>query len=63
MLYNGKIFTGEAEHSYAEPVASCGEEIVSVGNQGEGSKSLASGAERIDLRGNLLRPHFSARKL
>src|ERR1700730_1891639 len=56
MLYNGKIFTGEPEHPYAEAVALRGDKIVAVGNRGEVSQALASGAEAIDLKGNLLLP-------
>src|SRR3984893_18418832 len=56
VLYNGKIFTGEPEHPYAEAVAIRGDKIVAVGNRGEVSKALASGAEAIDLKGNLLLP-------
>ena len=56
VLYNGKIFTGEPEHPYAEAVAIRGDKIVAVGNRGEVSKAVAPGAESIDLKGNLLLP-------
>ena len=56
VLYNGKIFTGEPEHPYAEAVATRGDKIVAVGNRGEVSKAVARGAEIIDLKGNLLLP-------
>ncbi len=56
VLYNGKVFTGEPEHPYAEAVAIRGDKIVAVGNRGEVSKALASSAEAIDLKGNLLLP-------
>jgi predicted amidohydrolase YtcJ len=56
VLYNGKVFTGEPEHPYAEAVAIRGDKIVAVGNRGEVSKTLASSAEAIDLKGNLLLP-------
>jgi len=56
VLYNGKIFTGEPEHPYAEAVAIRGDKIVAVGNRGEVSKVVASSAEMIDLKGNLLVP-------
>ena len=56
VLYNGKIFTGEPEHPYAEAVAIRGDKIVAVGNRGEVSKAVASGAEMIDLKGNFLMP-------
>src|SRR4030081_1501130 len=56
VLYNGKIFTAEPEHPYAEAVAIRGDKIVAVGNRGEVSKTLASSAEGIALKGNLLLP-------
>jgi predicted amidohydrolase YtcJ len=56
VLYNGEIFTGEPEHPYAEAVAFRGDKIVAVGNRGEVSKAVASGAEMINLKGNFLLP-------
>jgi hypothetical protein len=56
VLYNGKIFTGEPDHPYAEAVAVRGDKIVAVGNRGEVSKAVSSAAETIDLKGNLLTP-------
>src|SRR5215472_17067762 len=56
VLYNGKIFTGEPEHPYAEAVAIRGDKIVAVGNRSEVSKAVASGAESVDLKGNFLTP-------
>ncbi len=56
VLYNAKIFTGEPEHPYAEALAIRGDKIVAVGNRGDVSKAVASTAEMIDLKGNLLLP-------
>jgi len=56
VLFNGKIFTGEPEHPYAEAVAIRGDKIVAVGNRGEVSKAVAASAEKIDLKGNFLLP-------
>lgn len=56
VLYNGKIFTGEPEHPYAEAVAIRSDKIVAVGNRVEVSKTVASGAEMVDLKGNFLLP-------
>jgi predicted amidohydrolase YtcJ len=56
ILYNGKIFTGEPEHPYAEAVAIRGDKIVAVGNRREVSQALASSAGLIDLKGNFLVP-------
>src|SRR5581483_3613048 len=58
VLYNAKVFTGEPEHPYAEAVAIRGDKIVAVGNRGDVSKAVSSGAEMIDLKGNLLMPGF-----
>jgi predicted amidohydrolase YtcJ len=56
VLYNGKIFTAEPEHPYAEAVAIRNDKIVAVGNSADVSKVVAGGAEMIDLRGNFLLP-------
>jgi predicted amidohydrolase YtcJ len=56
VLFDGKIFTGEPEHPYAEAVAIRGDKIVAVGNRGEVSKAVGSGAEFVDLKGNFLMP-------
>ena len=58
VLYNGKIFTGEPEHPYAEAVAIRGDKIVAVGNLPEVTKSVSAGAERVDLEGKSLFPGF-----
>src|SRR6266852_160493 len=51
IFYNGKIFTAEPEHPYAEAVAIRGDKIVGVGN-------LSEGAERVNLEGKSLLPGF-----
>lgn len=56
VLYNGKIFTGEPDHPYAAAVAIKGDKIVAVGNPDDVAKAVSGGAERIDLKGNLLLP-------
>lgn len=56
VLFHGKIFTGEPEHSYAEAIAVRGDKIVAVGNRGEVSKAVGNGAEFVDLKGNFLMP-------
>jgi predicted amidohydrolase YtcJ len=56
VLYNGKIFTGEPEHPYAEAVAIRGDKIVAVGNRIEVFGAVTRGAEMIDLKGGLLLP-------
>ncbi len=56
VLYNGKIFTGEPEHPYAEAVAIREDKIVAVGSRAEVSRAVAQDAEQIDLKGNFLMP-------
>ena len=56
VLYNGKIFTADPQHPYAEAVAIRGDKIVAVGNRGDVSKAVAGDAEMVDLKGNFLTP-------
>ena len=58
VLYNAKVFTGEPGHPYAEAVAIRGDKIVAVGSLGDVSKAVGNGADRVDLKGNLLMPGF-----
>src|SRR5579863_1969504 len=56
VLYNGKIFTGESEHPYAEAVAIRGDKIVAVGTRAQAAGAVSPDAEQIDLKGNFLTP-------
>ena len=56
VLYNGKIFTADAEHPYASAVAIRGDRIAAVGNLNEVEKAVGGGAEKVDLKGHLLVP-------
>src|SRR4051794_16748932 len=56
IVYNGKIFTADSSHPYAEAVAIRGDKIVAVGNLGEVAKAVGANAEKIDLKGKLLLP-------
>lgn len=56
VLYNGKIFTGEPDHPYAEAVAIRGDKIVAVGDRSEASRAVAASAEMLDLKGHFLMP-------
>ncbi len=56
VFYNGKIFTGDPDHPYAEAVAIRGDKIVSVGNRAEVTKTVAKNAESVDLHGKTLLP-------
>ena len=56
VLFNGKIFTADPQHPYADAVAIRGDKIVAVGGLREVAKSVASSAERVDLKGGLLVP-------
>ncbi len=58
IFYNGKIFTAEPEHPYAEAVAIRGDKIVGVGNLSEVTKLVSAGAERVNLEGKSLLPGF-----
>ena len=56
VFYNGKVFTGEPEHPYAEAVAIRGDKIVAVGAQVDVEKAAGTDAEKIDLQGKTLLP-------
>jgi len=49
VFYNGKVFTGEPEHPYAEAVAISGDKIVAVGAQADVMKAAGTDAEKIDV--------------
>lgn len=56
LLMNGKVFTGNPQHPYAEAVALRGKKIVGVGNKSEVAASLGNSPEIIDLDGKTLLP-------
>lgn len=56
VFYNGKIFTGEPDHPYAEAVAIRGDKIVAVGANAEVTAVAGKDAERTDLQGRCLLP-------
>jgi len=56
VFFNGKIFTAEPDHPYADAVAIRGDKIVGVGNRADVSKAVTSAAEMIDLKGKTLLP-------
>jgi len=56
LLYNGKVFTAEPEHPYAEAVAIRGDKIVAAGARVNVAKAVGPNAERIDLGGKTLLP-------
>src|SRR5437763_15776570 len=56
VFYNGKIFTGDSDHPYAEAVAIRGDKIVTVGNRDEATRAVGGNAESIDLKGHFLTP-------
>jgi predicted amidohydrolase YtcJ len=56
VLFHGQIFTGEPEHPYAEAVAIRDDKIVAVGSRGDVSRTVASDARFIDLKGDFLMP-------
>ncbi len=56
IFYNGKIFTGDPEHPYAEAVMIRGDKIVAVGNSTDIGRTAERNAEKIDLHGRTLLP-------
>jgi predicted amidohydrolase YtcJ len=56
VFYNGKIFTAEPAHPYAEAAAIRGDKIVAVGNSSEVQKAVGKDARRVDLHGGVLLP-------
>lgn len=55
---NGKVFTADAEHPWAEAVAVRGNTIIYVGNSAGAEPYLAPPTRVIDLKGRLLLPGF-----
>jgi predicted amidohydrolase YtcJ len=58
LLFNGKIFTADAEFSVAEAVAVDGERIVAVGTTND-LKAKYTAEKEIDLQGKLVTPGFN----
>ena len=58
LLYNGKIFTADENHSLAEAVAVDGEKIVAVGTTND-LRNKYQAAKEIDLKGKLVTPGFN----
>jgi len=56
IFYNGKIFTGDPEHPYAEAVVIRGGKIVAVGNSTDIARTADRDAEKIDLQRKTLLP-------
>jgi predicted amidohydrolase YtcJ len=56
VFYNAQVFTADPAHPYAEAVAIRGDKIVAVGTRADVGKSVAAGAEMIDLKGKFLMP-------
>ncbi len=56
ILFNGKIFTSDADHSYVQALAIRGERIVAVGNSDSIMAMAGSDTRRIDLGGRTAIP-------
>jgi len=56
VFYNGKVFTGEPTHPYAEAVAIRGNKIEAVGAKADVMKTAGPDAEKVDLQGKTLLP-------
>src|SRR5512143_1121133 len=59
VLFDGKLFTGDAARPTAEAVAIRGERIVAVGTSKEIVALAGEKTRRIDLRGRLVTPGFN----
>ncbi len=58
LLFNGKVFTADENHSIAEAVAVDGEKIVAVGTTND-LKAKYQATKEIDLQGKLVTPGFN----
>ena len=58
LLYGGKVFTADENHSIAEAVAVDGERIVAVGTT-QDLRAKYQAAQEIDLQGKLVTPGFN----
>ena len=58
LLYNGKVFTADAQFTIAEAVAVDGEKIIAVGTS-QDLKNKYQAAKEIDLQGKLVTPGFN----
>ena len=59
LLYNGKVFTADAQFTLAEAIAVDGEKIVTVGTTNELRNKYSSRRKEIDLQGKLVTPGFN----
>src|SRR5260221_4446894 len=58
VLRNGRVWTGDPKHPWAEAVAIEGDRIVEVGTNAEVSHRINSATQVIDLKGHLATPGF-----
>ena len=56
IFFNGRVFTAEPEHPYADALAIRGDRILSVGALAAVEAAAGPGARRIDLAGRFLMP-------
>jgi len=56
LFYNGRVFTADPAHPYAEAVAIRGERIVGVGALADVERQIGPGAKRVDLGQHFLMP-------
>src|SRR5512139_1521301 len=59
ILFDGKLFTGDAAHPTAEAVAIRGERIVALGTSKEIVALAGANTRRIDLHGRVVTPGFN----
>ncbi len=58
ILRNGRIWTGDTLHPYAQAVAVRGERLIAVGTEADVAKHRASRTRVINLRGRFMTPGF-----
>ena len=58
VYYNGLIWTGEPDNSYATAIVVSGEEILFVGEDSEALSMATVNTEKIDLLGHFVTPGF-----
>jgi predicted amidohydrolase YtcJ len=59
IVLNGRVWTGDARHPWAQAVAVRGEKILAVGTNARVLRLASASTERIDAKGRLVTPGFN----
>jgi len=59
IVHNGRVWTGDAKHRWAQAVAVRGEKILAVGTNAEVMSLASAETEKIDAKGRLVTPGFN----